>query len=108
VPVGNTLMRAENNTPYHWQDRYAQLLLGDTDAARAALVGLRNAGVIGIDFGAGYATPDVTCACDGAGDGVTNPPAKGTAQTRSLSADDDGGYLAQRMTAYVANGQFAL
>jgi serine/threonine-protein kinase len=100
IPVGNTLMRAENNTPYHWQDRYAQLVLGDTAQARANLLGLRNAGVIGLDFGAGYASPDFTCACDAAGDGVTNPKPKGTARLRSLSADDDGGYLAARLAAY--------
>lgn len=105
IPVGNTLMRAEDNTPYHWQDRWAQLLLGDTAQARANLIGLRNAGVIGLAFGAGFASPDYTCACDAAGDGITNPTPKGTAQLRSLSADDDGGYLAARLAAYAAAGR---
>ncbi|HVT20046.1 MAG TPA: serine/threonine-protein kinase, partial [Mycobacteriales bacterium] len=108
MPAGNTLMRAVDNTDYHWQDRWVQLILGDAPQSRAALIGLRNAGVMGMLFGPGYAAPAFTCPCDAAGDGVTNPPAKGTAVGRSLSADDDGGYLAQRITAYAVSGKLSL
>ncbi|HVT22510.1 MAG TPA: hypothetical protein VHE57_14105, partial [Mycobacteriales bacterium] len=108
IPAGNTLMRAMTNSAYHWQDRYAQLLLGDSAQSRAALAGLRDAGVMGLLFGPGYSAPQFTCPCDSAGDGVTNPPPDGPAVGRSLSADDDGGYLAQRMKAYAASGRLAL
>jgi hypothetical protein len=108
MPAGNTLMRAVDNTDYHWQDRYVQLLLGDSPQSRTALIGMRDAGVMGMLFGPGYASPDFTCPCDAAGDGVTNPPAKGTAVGNSLSADDDGGYLAARITAYGVGGKLAL
>jgi serine/threonine-protein kinase len=103
IPMGNTLMRAVNNKPYHWQDRWAQLMLDQTQFQ--GLVGLRNAGVIGLVFGYGYGSPDFTCACDAAQDGTTNPAPKGTAQRPSLSADDDGGYLVNRLKAYAAAGR---
>jgi hypothetical protein len=108
IPAGNTLMRAVNNTDYHWQDRYAQLVLGEDAQSRARLAGLRDAGVIGLLFGPGYSAPEFTCPCDSAGDGKTNPPPSGTAVNTSLSDDDDGGYLAQRMAAYAASGRLAL
>jgi hypothetical protein len=108
IPAGNTLMRAVNNTDYHWQDRYAQLLLGDDAQSRARLTGLRDAGVIGLLFGPGYSAPQFTCPCDAAGDGKTDPPASGTAVGTSFSDDDDGGYLARRMTAYAASGRLTL
>jgi hypothetical protein len=103
IPVGNSLMRAENNTPYHYQDRWTQLLLGNDSQAHANLIGLRNAGAIGLVFGYGYASPNFTCACDAANDGTTNPAPVGTATQPSISADDDGGYLAQQIAAYAAN-----
>jgi serine/threonine-protein kinase len=107
IPAGNTLMRAMNNTDYHWQDRYAQLLVGGGDETSGPLTRLRDAGAIGLIFGPGYAAPDFTCPCDAAGDGETNPPASGTATGKSLSADDDGGYLAQQLTDY-ASGRLPL
>ncbi|HVT65733.1 MAG TPA: serine/threonine-protein kinase [Mycobacteriales bacterium] len=108
IPAGNTVMRAVDNTDFHWQDRYVQFLLGDDPQSRARLTGLRDAGVMGLLFGPGYSAPEFTCPCDSAGDGKTDPPASGTSVIPSYSADDDGGYLAQRLTAYAASGRLTL
>ena len=42
------------------------------------------------------------------GDGVTNPAASGTHTRASLSADDDGGYLRDRVGAYYDAGGLSL
>jgi hypothetical protein len=108
VPIGNTVMATMNNTKYHWQDRYAQWLLGDGDYAH--LHTMRDAGVIGIVFGFGQSGPDFTCPCDAAGDGVTQGvPAGGTPKGElAASSDDDGGYLAARVAAYLSAGGMPL
>jgi hypothetical protein len=89
IPLGNTVMRAENNTWGHYQDNRVQWLLGlDSRAHLRAYVA---AGYAGFLFGPG--ADGTTCACDAAKDGVTNPaPINGNTRT-SLSADDDGGYF---------------
>jgi hypothetical protein len=65
TPLGNTKMRAMNNTWDHYQDNHVEWLLDDP--SRAHLVDQVNAGVIGIIFGRG--ADGATCACDAAGDG---------------------------------------
>lgn len=93
IPQGNTVMRAMDNTWAHFQDNKVEWLLGDPGLTR-----LREyvaAGVIALLFGRG--ADGATCACDAAGDGVTNPqPINGNVRD-SLSADDDGGYFAERL-----------
>lgn len=104
VPVGNTLMRAMNNTPYHWRDTWAQWLLGDTRHLRS----FRDAGVAGVVFTAGIDPPNSTCPCDAAQDGITNPPGLDGTERPSLSADDDGGYLAEHVRRYLGGSRLAL
>ena len=50
----------------------------------------------------------MTCACDAAGDGVTNPAPIGANTRASLTADDDGGYFRERASAYYATGAMTL
>jgi hypothetical protein len=104
IPLGNTLYRAVDDTPHHYADNRVQWLLGGND--RAHLRTLLGAGVVALLFGSGQA--DGTCACDAAGDGVTNPPPAGTATRDSIDADDDGGYFRSRVRAYYAAGALAL
>jgi hypothetical protein len=108
VPVGNTIMAPENNTRFHWQDVYAQWLLGDNSYRH--LVRMRDAGVIGIVFGFGYANKDVTCPCDAANDGETQGVGPTATPTGELakSSDDDGGYLHDRIDAYLGRGGMSL
>ncbi|MCW3007574.1 MAG: hypothetical protein JWP17_2200 [Solirubrobacterales bacterium] len=104
IPLGNTLHRAMDDTAHHYADNRVQWLLGgDT---RDHLKAYLDSGVVALLFGSGQA--DGTCACDAAGDGVTNPPANGTATRASLNADDDGGYFRSRVNAYDAAGPLAL
>jgi hypothetical protein len=93
IPLGNTLMRAMNDTWGHFQDNHVQWALG----GRRHLRSLVHAGVIALLFGGG--ADGTTCACDGRHDGVTNPaPINGNTRG-SLSADDDGGYFRARARA---------
>src|SRR3954454_7060537 len=93
IPLGNTVMRAMNDTWGHFQDNHAQWMLG----SRRHLRSVRRAGVVALLFGGGAG--GTTCACDAAHDGVTNPaPINGNTR-RSLSADDDGGYFRSRARA---------
>lgn len=100
VPVGNTVMRSQNNTWNHFQDNRAEYWLGrypDDGALRT----LASAGVIGILFGAGLAGN--TSFEDAAGDGITNPSPIGANTQSATVADDDGGYLRQRAAIYYRN-----
>ena len=91
-------LRAENNSWNHYQDNKVEWLFDDP--GRANLSAYARAGVIAFLFGRGG--DGSTCACDAAGDGVTNPaPINGNARD-SLSADDDGGYFRERAAAYYA------
>jgi hypothetical protein len=104
IPLGNTKMRAENNTWNHYQDNRVEWLLDDT--TRAHLQTYINSGVVAFLFGRGADGP--TCACDANGDGVTNPaPINGNNLT-SLNADDDGGFFKQKVAAYYAAGAMSL
>jgi hypothetical protein len=104
IPLGNTVMRAENNTFDHYQDNRVQWLLGP--GSRAHLEAYVAAGYVGFLFGRG--ADGNTCACDAAKDGVTNPaPINGNTRM-SLSADDDGGYFKAQANAYYAAEPLAL
>jgi hypothetical protein len=96
IPLGNTKMRAVNNTWNHYQDNHVEWLLDD--ATRAHLQDYVDAGVIAFLFGRG--ANGATCACDANGDGVTNPSPINGNNLMSLSADDDGGFFKQKAAAY--------
>jgi hypothetical protein len=99
MPLGNTRMRAMNNTWGHYQDNHVEWFL---DGARDHLIDYANSGVIGLIFGGGAG--GTTCACDAIGDGVTNPaPINGNTMS-SLSADDDGGFFRAAAAAYYSTG----
>jgi hypothetical protein len=104
IPMGNTLMRATNDTWGHYADNRPEYFLNDVSDGHLAL--WRDAGVIGLLFGGG--ATGTTCACDAMGDGTTNPAASGTHTRTSLSADDDGGYLHNRISAYYAGTTLSL
>ena len=104
MPLGNTRMRAMDNTWGHYQDNHVEWFLDES--ARTHLATYANAGVIGLIFGGGAA--GTTCACDRIGDGVTNPPAINGNTMTSLTADDDGGFFRDRAAAYYEQGAFAL
>jgi hypothetical protein len=104
IPLGNTRMRAMNNTWDHFQDNRVEWLLDD--ASRSHLRAYARAGVVAFLFGRG--ADGTTCACDAAKDGVTNPPPIGGNTHPSLSADDDGGFFADRARAYYGRGALAL
>lgn len=100
IPIGNTRMRAANNTWGHYQDSLVEWLLDDPH--RDHISQYLDVGVIGFLFGPGAA--GATCYCDAANDGLTNPaPINGNVGA-SLSSDDDGGYFRQRLAAYYAEG----
>ena len=100
IPMGNTLMRATNDTWGHYADNRPEWFLDDVSDGN--LASWRDWGVVALLFGGGAG--GTTCACDGVGDGTTNPAASGTHTRASLSADDDGGYLRDRVAAYYASG----
>ena len=104
IPLGNTLMRAENDTWGHYQDNRVQWLLGS--AGRAHLKAYVAAGYAGFLFGGG--ADGTTCACDATKDGVTNPPPIDGNNRLSLSADDDGGYFRAQVRAYYRAGALPL
>jgi hypothetical protein len=123
IPLGNTKMRAQNNTNGHYQDNRPEWLLDD--AGRTHLTTYRDAGVVAFLFGGGAG--GTTCACNAQNDGVTNPapingntmaseaaPA-GTAPSQVMrgatptlvtpyAADDDGGYFRWRAWRYYQDG----
>jgi hypothetical protein len=103
IPLGNTVMAAQNNTWDHYQDNHVQTWLA---ADRTQLQALVQAGVIGVLFGRG--ADGVTCDCDAAGDGVTNPAPIDGNTTASYTADDDGGYFRRQAAAYYAAGPLVL
>ena len=104
IPLGNTVMRAMNDTWDHYQDNRVQWLLGE--GSRGHLRAYVAAGYAGFLFGRG--ADGATCACDAAGDGVTNPaPIDGNVRP-SLSADDDGGYFKAQVLAYYRAGALLL
>jgi hypothetical protein len=104
IPLGNTRMRAVDGTWNHYQDVHVETLLDDPD--RSVLRDYVRAGVVALIFGRG--ADGATCACDGNGDGVTDPEPVNGNDRRSLSADDDGGFFDERAGAYYAEGPLPL
>ena len=100
IPLGNTKMRAQDDTWGHYQDNRVQWFLDDPGGTHLAL--WRDAGVIALLFGGGAG--GTTCACDAIGDGTTDPPAINGNTRASLSADDDGGFFHERAAAYYTAG----
>ncbi|MEA2469077.1 MAG: hypothetical protein QOE38_75, partial [Thermoleophilaceae bacterium] len=68
IPLGNTLMRAMDDTWGHFRDNRVQWMLGGDRKHLRAYAG---AGVVALLFGGG--ADGTTCACDAQHDGVTNP-----------------------------------
>ncbi len=97
VPIGNTLMRSENNTWNHYQDNRVQYWLGGYPSD-GHLASLARSGVVGILWGRG--ADGGTSFEDSARDGITNPPPINGNDRQATVADDDGGYLRERMRAY--------
>jgi hypothetical protein len=127
IPLGNTRMRAQNNTWGHYQDNRVEWFLDD--ATRLHLTALRDAGVVALLYGGG--ADGVTCACDAVNDGVTNPAPIASNTTASqlapagsapalttpagvqtlvtpYAADDDGGYFRWRVWTYYQAGALPL
>jgi hypothetical protein len=101
IPIGNTVMRSENNTNYHYQDNREEYWLNNYPNNQA-VADLAQAGVIGLLFGAGAGGP--TQNYDAAGDGITNPaPINGNNRTATYS-DDDGGLLRLNVGNYYRSG----
>ena len=123
IPLGNTKMRAVNDTWGHYRDNRPEWFLDD--AARTNLTAYRDAGVVAFLFGGGAG--GTTCACNAANDGVTNPApiagntmaselaAAGTAPSQVMrgstptlvtpyAADDDGGFFRWRAWRYYQDG----
>jgi hypothetical protein len=104
IPLGNTLMRAMNDTWGHFQDNHVQWLLGKQ--RKPHLRALARAGAIAFLFGGG--ADGTTCACDARHDGKTDPAPIGGNGRRSYSADDDGGYFRHQARAYHHAGELRL
>jgi hypothetical protein len=102
IPLGNTLMRAMDDTWGHYQDNRVQWLAG----SRSHLAAYVAAGYVGFLFGGG--ADGTTCACDAQGDGVTNPPPIDGNTRPSLTADDDGGLFRSLVRSYYGAGAIAL
>jgi hypothetical protein len=100
IPLGNTRMRAMDNTWNHYQDNKVEWLLDDPD--RTQLRAYVDAGVVAFLFGRG--ADGATCACDGNQDGITNPDPINGNTLPSLSADDDGGFFRDRAAAHYRQG----
>jgi hypothetical protein len=123
IPLGNTRMRAQNNTNGHYQDNRPEWLLDEP--ARTHLTAYRDAGVVAFLFGGGAG--GTTCACNAMGDGVTNPAAvngnaiaseaasAGTPPSQVMrgstptlvtpyAADDDGGFFRWKAWQYYRAG----
>ena len=103
IPLGNTVMRAMDNTWNHYQDNRVEWLIDDPNAHLQEYI---DAGVIAFLFGRGAV--GATCACDANEDGVTNPPPINGNDGVSLSAADDGGFFRQKAAAYYAFGALPL
>ncbi len=104
IPLGNTKMRAMNNTWNHYQDNKVEWFFDDSTGSH--LRDYADAGVIAFLFGRG--ADGATCACDANNDGVTNPAAINGNNRTSLNADDDGGYFKERVAAYYQAGALSL
>jgi len=98
-------MLACDNTNYHFQDNRPETFF-DNPANRTMLNYYINSGIMALLFGGGLNLD--TCDCDAAGDGITNPPAINGNTGTSLTSDDDGGYLRNRVGEYYQTGAILL
>jgi hypothetical protein len=106
LPLGNRVMAACNDTPWHYMDNKVEHFLEGYPANRR-IAEWAQAGFAGLLFGGG--TVECTVHLDNAKDGVTNPPpAPGNRGERAPYPDDDGGYLRLRAGAYYASGPYPL
>ena len=96
VPIGNNIMRSENNTQGHYQDNRAQYWLNSPSDGH--LAALAQSGVIAILFGRGADGP--TTYDDATNDGITNPSPISNNTTTATVSDDDGGYLRAKSLEY--------
>jgi hypothetical protein len=104
VPLGNQWFQTMNNSDGHYQDNRAEYFFSH-------LPELRDAGIVGLLFGAGNAGS--TTNDDGKADGITNPPSFCSTDGVSsgsicnnhaaASSDDDGGFLRMQSAAYFQN-----
>src|SRR5262249_9179640 len=100
IPLGNTRMRAVNNTWGHYQDNRVEWFLDDP--GRGHLARYAAAGGVACPFGGG--STGTAGACDATGDGGTNPAPINGNTGLSLSADDDGGFFRQKVQEYYRAG----
>jgi len=101
VASGNTYFATCNNTPGHYADGLAQMLLEDYPK-NPTISRYAKAGCIGWVFYGGQ--EQSTRVYDYRKDGVTNPtPISGNLGNKSEYADDDGGYMRLRGGAYYKN-----
>ncbi|MCC7366474.1 MAG: hypothetical protein IT303_19105 [Dehalococcoidia bacterium] len=100
IPLGNTRMKAMNNTWGHYQDNRVEWFFDDP--SRANLAAYANAGVVAFLYGGGAG--GTSCACDGTRDGVTNPAPINGNTLDSYSADDDGGFFRRKVKDYYTAG----
>ena len=104
IPLGNTKMRAMNNTWGHYQDNHVQRWFDDATATHLAAT--VDSGVIAMLFGGG--ADGTTSVTDARNDGVTNPSPINGNSLASYDADDDGGYFRHQVNAYYAAGAMPL
>jgi hypothetical protein len=104
IPLGNTKMRAQDNSWQHYQDNRVEWLLDDP--GRTHLQAYVDAGVVAFLFGRG--ADGATCACDAAADGITNPPPVNGNVRASANSDDDGGFFRQTASAYYSHSPIRL
>ncbi len=98
VPVGNTKMRACDNTHGHYQDNRVQYYLGGA-YGKTHIQELKKCGVVGLFFGRGDG--NTTTYQDAEGDGITNPTPISASNTGVAAfSDDDGGFLRKRNRIY--------
>jgi hypothetical protein len=100
IPLGNTKMRAMNNSWGHYQDNHVEWWFDDATGTHLSTT--LNAGVIAMLFGGG--ADGTTSVFDTMGDGVTNPAPINGNTTASYSSDDDGGYFRHQVNAYYGAG----
>ena len=106
LPLGNRVMAACNDTPWHYMDNKVEHFL-DGYPGNRRIAEWAQAGFAGLLFGGG--TIECTVHLDNAKDGVTNPaPAAGNRGERSAFPDDDGGYLRLRAGGYYKAGPHPL
>ncbi len=104
IPLGNTKMRAMDNTWGHYQDNHVEWWFDDSGGTH--LADTVNSGVVAMLFGGG--ATGTTSVFDTMGDGVTNPAPIDSNNLASYSADDDGGYFRHQINAYYAGGPMSL